>query len=94
MTDYATAWNKWFSLIESGARDVTLAMLESVHITPGNHVLDVATGIGEPALTAANKVGPDGHVLGIDISSEMLSFAKERAKMAALNNIKFEVMDC
>ena len=53
MTDYATAWNKWFSLIESGARDVSLSMLENVGIAPGDHVLDVATGVGEPALTAA-----------------------------------------
>ena len=93
MTDYATAWKKWFSLIESEARDVSLSMLENADIAPGHHVLDVATGIGEPALTAAHRVGPDGHVLGIDISSEMLSFAKGRAKKAALRNIKFEVMD-
>jgi len=93
MTNYATAWNKWFSLIESGARDVSLSMLETADISPGDHVLDVATGVGEPALTAAHRVGPDGHVLGIDISSEMLSFAQERAKKAALHNIKFEVMD-
>lgn len=93
MTNYATAWNKWFSLIEGGARDLTLSMLEHAVIAPGQHVLDVATGIGEPALTAADRVGPDGHVLGIDISSEMLSFAKDRAKEAVLENIKFRVMD-
>jgi ubiquinone/menaquinone biosynthesis C-methylase UbiE len=93
MTNYATAWNKWFSLIESGARDVSLSMLENADIASGHHVLDVATGVGEPALTAAHRVGPEGHVLGIDISPEMLSFAQERAKKAALHNIKFEVMD-
>jgi SAM-dependent methyltransferase len=93
MTDYATAWNKWFSLIECGARDVSLSMLENADIATGHHVLDVATGIGEPALAAAHRVGPGGHVLGIDISSEMLSFAQGRAKKAALHNIKFEVMD-
>jgi SAM-dependent methyltransferase len=93
MTDYATAWSKWFPLIESGARDVSLSMLENVDIAPGDHVLDVATGVGEPALTAAHRVGPDGYVLGIDISPEMLSFAQERAKKAALHNIKFELMD-
>lgn len=93
MTNYATAWSKWFPLIESGARDLTLSMLEHAVIAPGQHVLDVATGVGEPALTAADRVGPDGHVLGIDISSEMLSFAKNRAEEAVLNNIKFKVMD-
>ena len=93
MTDYATAWNKWFSLIESGARDVSLSMLENADIAPGDRVLDIATGVGEPALTAAHMVGPNGHVLGIDISSEMLSFAKDRAEEAVLKNIKFKVMD-
>ena len=72
---------------------MTLSMLENADIAPGQHILDLATGIGEPALTAADRVGPDGHVLGIDISSEMLSFAKDRAKKAGLHNIKFKIMD-
>jgi len=50
--------------------------------------LDIATGIGEPAVTAAEVVGDsstttttngDSHVLAIDISPQMLAIAKKRS---------------
>jgi SAM-dependent methyltransferase len=93
MTDYATAWNKWFPVIEGGARDLSLCMLNSAGIAPGHRVLDLATGIGEPALSAAQQVGPDGFVLGVDNSTKMLTFARDRAKQLDLHNVEFKVMD-
>jgi ubiquinone/menaquinone biosynthesis C-methylase UbiE len=39
-------------------------------------VLDIATGIGEPSITAAKVVGTAGHVLAADISRQMLAIAK------------------
>jgi enediyne biosynthesis protein CalE5 len=54
-------------------------------IKPGWKVLDIATGIGEPAVTAAEVVGDttiangDSHVLTIDISPQMLAIAKKRS---------------
>jgi len=53
--------------------------VELAEIKLGSKVLDIATGMGEPALTAAKQVGNNGHILAIDISPQMLSFAKERA---------------
>jgi ubiquinone/menaquinone biosynthesis C-methylase UbiE len=50
-------------------------------------VLDIATGIGEPAITAAGRVGSSGHILATDISSQMLSVAKERAISSGLQNV-------
>ena len=50
-------------------------------------VLDIATGIGEPAITAANRVGQNGHVLATDISPQMLSVAKQRAISLGLQNV-------
>ena len=50
-------------------------------------MLDVATGIGEPAITAAYEVGNSGHVLAIDISSQMLSIAKQRATSLGLQKV-------
>jgi ubiquinone/menaquinone biosynthesis C-methylase UbiE len=35
-------------------------MMHLAHVAPGQRVLDVATGIGEPAMTAARQVGPSG----------------------------------
>lgn len=68
-------------------------MLEGANIVAERRVLDLATGIGEPALTAAERVGPDGRVLGVDISADMLDIARERAERASLTNAEFRVMD-
>lgn len=62
-------------------------MVELADIKQGSKVLDIATGIGEPAVTAANKVGKDGHILATDISPQMLSFAKQRATDLGLQNV-------
>lgn len=56
-------------------------------IKPGSRVLDIATGMGEPALTAANLVGKSGHVLATDISPQMLTFAKQRAISLCLQDV-------
>jgi len=93
MTDYAEAWEKWFPVIERGARHLTARMLDNAVLEPGQRVLDIATGIGEPALTAARRVGPQGHVTGIDLSPAMLEFANRRARESGLDNVDFRVMD-
>ena len=54
-------------------------------------MLDVATGIGEPALTIAKFVGSHGSVVGVDISPDMLEVAKKRANAQGLNNVTFQV---
>jgi len=75
----AAAWNKWWKTIERATEVVSRRLVELAEIKPGSKVLDIATGIGEPALTAAKQVGKSGHVLATDFSPQMLSFAKQRA---------------
>ena len=55
----------------------------------GQRVLDIATGSGEPAVTAARKVGPGGLVVATDQSPAMLELARERAAALGLRNMKF-----
>jgi enediyne biosynthesis protein CalE5 len=50
-------------------------------------VLDIATGIGEPAVTAAKRVKPNGKVVATDISPKMLEIAKTRASSLGLDEI-------
>jgi enediyne biosynthesis protein CalE5 len=83
----APAWQKWWKTIEMGTEGVSRRLVELVEIKPGSRVLDIATGMGEPALTAANQVGKSGHVLATDISSQMLSFAKQRAISLGLQDV-------
>ena len=82
----AHGWEKWWRTIEIGAEKVSTRLIELASIKVGSKVLDISTGIGEPAITAAREVGNTGQVLATDISSEMLSIAKQRAINAGLQH--------
>jgi ubiquinone/menaquinone biosynthesis C-methylase UbiE len=83
----AQGWKKWWKVIEENSQVVSDRLVENGGIHQGSRVLDVATGIGEPAVTAAKIVGPSGKVTAIDLSPGMLSIARERAKEMDLSNI-------
>jgi len=67
---------------------VSERMLELANLAPGMRVLDLATGRGEPAIRAAHCVGETGHVLGIDLSEELLDMARARAAAEGLSNVE------
>jgi ubiquinone/menaquinone biosynthesis C-methylase UbiE len=90
----AAGWQAWRSTFERGAQKVSDKIVELAEIKSGDWVLDIATGIGEPAVTAANKVMPDGKVVATDISPQMLAIAKTRAKSLGLDSvIEFREID-
>jgi ubiquinone/menaquinone biosynthesis C-methylase UbiE len=90
----ANGWQKWWKITEIAAEKVSWRLIEHAKIKRGSRVLDIATGIGEPAITAAKQVGDSGHVLATDISSQMLSIAKQRAISLGLEwVIEFKVGD-
>lgn len=68
-------------------------MLDRLNPQPGEQVLDVATGPGEPAMSIAAKVAPEGHVTGVDLSPSMVKVAKKNAAKRMLKNIDFLTMD-
>ncbi len=55
-------------------------LVEVAGIGPGDQVLDVATGRGAILVPAAERVGPNGSVTGIDISEEMIRIASAEAE--------------
>jgi ubiquinone/menaquinone biosynthesis C-methylase UbiE len=83
----AEGWKKWWKTIEDGAQVVSDRLVELAQIRQGSKVLDIATGIGEPAVTAARKARPGGKVIAIDISPQMLAIAKERAEENGLGDV-------
>ncbi len=85
----ATGWKKWSGWFDNHAGVVSERLVALAGIEPGSRVLDVAAGLGEPALTAARKAGPDGAVVATDISAEMLACGRERAADAGMSNIEF-----
>ena len=48
-------------------------------LVPGDRALDVATGTGDLAVEMAGRVGPDGEVVGLDFSEQMLEIARRKA---------------
>ena len=85
----AAGWEKWWPLFERAAQGVSNRLVELAKIKPGDRVLDIATGTGEPAITAARKVGPNGRVIGVDHSPGMLDVARRRAASLGLNNVEY-----
>jgi len=91
----ALGWRQWYDVLEAeaGGQVVSRKLVELADLEPGKTVLDVATGYGEPALTAARAVMPGGHVMATDIASNLLAFGRERAAQAGLDNVEFRESD-
>jgi ubiquinone/menaquinone biosynthesis C-methylase UbiE len=68
-------------------------MLDRAGVHKGSHVLDVAAGAGEQSLVAARRVGPSGHVLATDISSNILEYCLANARAEGLGNVETRVLD-
>ncbi|EYU33965.1 hypothetical protein ABFS83_09G056000 [Erythranthe nasuta] len=77
--------------VSTGGIDTTREFVEKLDLKPGQKVLDVGCGIGGGDFFMADKY--DVHVVGIDLSVNMISFALEHA--IGLNcAVEFEVADC
>lgn len=57
----------------------------------GETVLDLGSGAGIDCFLAANKVGSTGHVIGVDMTPEMLDKARENAAKGHYNNVEFRL---
>ena len=78
--------------------DVALApfgneLLRRAAPATGEHVLDVGCGFGTTTLALAAAVGPEGRVMGLDISAPLLARARERADAAGVTNIIWREAD-
>jgi SAM-dependent methyltransferase len=96
MTDQQTSatnpnqalWEKGdFTRIAAAMRESGEALVKSLGIKPGEHVLDLGCGDGTTAIPAA-KMG--AHVLGVDISRNLVAAGNQRATEAGLDNCSFQ----
>jgi ubiquinone/menaquinone biosynthesis C-methylase UbiE len=67
--------------------------VERIGLAPGASVLDVGCGAGAVALPAAQIVGQDGRVIGVDLSAGLLARAREKVVAQGLANIEFRIED-
>lgn len=87
----APFWEKHRDIIRGMFAPITEALVEDGQIGGGHTVLDIATGPGEPALTVASLVGPEGKVCGVDPIPEMVAAARREASRVGLQNVEFAV---
>jgi ubiquinone/menaquinone biosynthesis C-methylase UbiE len=67
--------------------------IERLELSSGACVLDVGCGTGASALPAAEKVGPKGKVIGVDLAERLLEIGRRKAKRYGLTNLKFVAGD-
>ena len=84
-------WSRLSSLyvreIDRRLAPVVEAVIQRARLLQGESVLDLGTGTGAVAQRAGAIVGPDGRVLGVDPSPDMLTFARNRMAARGLTNV-------
>ena len=80
------AAEKWKAKSAVMGSAVTQALVEYSRPSHGMRVVDLASGTGEPGITLAQRVGPQGSVAAVDQSSDLLAIAAERARNKKLSN--------
>ena len=87
------AWRKWRADGRSWSQGVTDAIVVAAALRPGQRVLDLASGSGQPAISLAKAVAPDLQVTATDLSAGMLKIAEECAAREGISNITFRQAD-
>lgn len=87
------AAEKWKAKSAFMGHAVTEALVEYARPEPGMQVLDLACGTGEPGITLAQRVGPEGRVTAVDLSRQLLDIAAQRAKSRGLMNFVTQQAD-
>lgn len=72
-------WAELQSALDRMLRPFGQVTLDGLALSAGAHVVDVGCGAGDSSLSIAERVGPSGSVLGVDVSSPLLALARERA---------------
>ena len=89
----AGGWDKWDWKLNERLGFLNQLLVGFAQLRSGQRVLDLGSGTGYPALLAAQIVGPEGKVLGIDLAENMLEVSRRRAKEQKLANVEFRAAD-
>lgn len=97
-TEMVTIMSDDYTQLEGYNPDADLSLgcglpTEFAQITPGDTVLDLGSGAGNDCFVARAATGPDGRVIGVDFTPEMIAKAKENARMLDYQNVEFRQGD-
>lgn len=82
---FSSGWKKWDAYTMNFLAPMGAAIIAALGVKPSDHVLDIATGTGEPGLSIA-RIASAGKVTGTDLSDGMIEIAKEQAKVKGIKN--------
>jgi len=71
----------------------TAALFERVPIAAGMKCLEIGSGSGDISIELARRVGPRGHVLGVDIDDTKIELARQEAAQLKVGNVEFRWLD-
>ena len=89
---FSAGWKRWDTLVLNWLAPVGTELLNGAQLRVNSYVLDIASGTGEPALSAAAKC-PEGKVMMTDLAEQMLAIAKENAARRGLRNVEARQCD-
>lgn len=89
----AGGWEKWDRFFDEQMAFLNHRLVADARVRSGLRVLDLGSGTGYPALLAAQAVGANGSVMGIDLAEHMLAVAEKKATRLGLQNVTFRVGD-
>jgi SAM-dependent methyltransferase len=89
---FSAGWKSWDAFVGGWLGPVGTTMINRATLHHAAEVLDVASGTGEPGLTAAAAV-PEGRVTLTDLSERMLTVASENAAQRRLPNVETKICD-
>jgi SAM-dependent methyltransferase len=86
-------WTALQDRIDAMFTPLTAKAMDAAVPAPGERAVDVGCGCGATILELARRVGPEGRVLGVDVSEPMATRARERIAAAGLGNARVLVSD-
>lgn len=81
-------WVAFQEQFDEQLEPIGVAAMDRVGVREGARVIDVGCGCGATSLDLARRVGPNGRVLGVDVSQPMLDRAQQRVAEARLSNVE------
>lgn len=89
----AAGWDQHTPALHAWLRQATQAMVAMAGVQPGMRVLDVAAGAGGQTGDLAERVGPGGAVVAVDLSPALVALGAQRAQRAGLAQVSWQVGD-
>jgi SAM-dependent methyltransferase len=89
----APGWVRRQELLRELGAPVSRWMVDALPLAPGQRVLELAAGLGETGMLAAERVAPTGGVIISDQAEAMLEGARARAVALGLSNVEFQILN-